>query len=1258
MSPQSGVFPIYLRAEYRGDGLRDFVNQAGAAAQQAKREFEGIATAIDQALSRQRNTSGSLDLGVDEMRQALMVQKQVAAAAREVAEAAQRASVANGQFDASMGRAAQAALALADAEDKATREMLEQVNALEAVQRELNKTKSATDSVIASQRQGTTARGNVINSVRAERTAFIQLGQQLQDISIQTQMGTDAFLIFGQQVPQIAFALTGLEASANKTKAAIGRFATFMSGPFGTLIFIGIAALGPLVAKLFESADAADASAKAQRSLAEVLADTAASYDDVLTALQDYNREQEKSREVTLRSLITQAEQIRKNYDEAISIREKTKALIADLAVQTQSGAFGAAPEAMAGIGATLSTLDGSIERQDATIAELRASARNTVVQISTELAEINSDAAKRIRLGFEEMRNQAIASISDSKALTERLTRLNIAEKAQLDALKPGRTRRGPRDTSARDQAVMDRFAEQSAERVLRINERFQQQGQLVQQATQATRELDRVISEINRRMSLAKNLTKAQADEFARIKDEAEQAKNVIEAALLLPLQEARVESERRIQVQTLLAKGQADEAAALQATFQLEQQFGKEAVLRRDIQKLLLAGEKESAALLERRLEQLISDKQELRDIVLIEQQRTRELVRQQALIEAQGEVVRTVANDLKSLLSGRSTDFFGNFKQALLDLQGARLFEDLFGPAFEALQQELNGNTPQGRANQAYVEQVEKTADTTERLEQALGSLATAVDAAAGRLTGDGAANDNEIFVPGRKNEPVEFQRKSIKEIAEEIAKATVKPGVELLSRLIGRELAGAVGDIAAGVIAGQVRGGTPGAVLGGLEGLTKNIKGLEGVTAALGDALGGAETGTQVAGITKALGLPSNATGAQIGGAIGKLTGIPGGDIIGAIAGNFLGALIAGIPKGSATVNGVGVTSVVGNRSSLREAAGDLGSGVNDVIANVARQLGGRIGAVANGVSIGVRDGDFRVDPTGRGTTRVKGGAIDFGDDQEAAVRYAAQLLIERGVIAGIKASEQRLLQAGKTLEEGLRDVLDFRSVFDRLRAIRDPVGFAVEQLNREFERLIDLFTRAGASAEEFNDLRDLYDLERARAIEDANSRIIGSLQKLLNDLTIGDSGLSLRTRRANALDQFNGLASRVQAGDTTAFDDFADISKQLLEIERQLFGSTQSYFDRLAQITSLTQQAVADQTNITSIAAAQPSPFADRVEINRSIDTMNADVTGWLQAINDNLIAIGSNANRVGGGGDAMIYDGRYDPFPNLLSNF
>lgn len=1251
MAPQSGIFPIFLRAEYRedGEGFSRFQSDAARAAQAAKREFQGVAAALDDALARPRNTAGSLDLGLDELRQAAAQQEKIAAAARQVAEATNRARAATSGYDEQLSKATQAAFRLAQAEEAKGREMLEQLEILERVQQELNQTAAATDEVIAAQRRGTTARGNVINSVRAERVAFVQLGQQLQDITVQAQAGTSGFTIFAQQIPQAAFALSGLSSSSDETLSKVGEFATFLSGPWGAAIFAATAVLGPFIYNLFESADAAEEAERAQRSLGQVLADTTSSYGEVIEAIRAYRIEQAKAAEGDIQQMARQLQIIGNNIRLALSIREVLEAELEQQLSAVRAGPTGPGGQGAVGPGLVASQISSALAKNQQELKDLTEGAGLKQIQIANALAVIDTDATARVRETFRRLRKEAERElVGDPKALRGRLGQLLRQEKAEIDRLrdKPDKPDRARVDRSAERLAE---FGEDAAEQIQRINERFDEQPRLIDQAAQATRQLDSIIADLEKRKPI----------DFEKLVEDAQAAKLTIQDALVRPFEQLREESQRRLEIEGLLAQGQFDRAAALQDIFRLEQQLGP-----------------------------LTADQRaDVEGIVVAEQQRLRVLRDQRAVFEAQLDVLDQVRSDLTAILSGRSTDFFGNFKQALLDLQGQRLFESIFGDAFRDIQNELQKGTPQGRANAAYVQQVERTAHATERVGNSAISLAEEFDrafsivrgAAEQTLTGT-AANDNfsvdSITVTGdrghtasgRRNGEVRIARPSVLDLAARISKGIGDSIAVELEDLLGARFAQTLGNIIGGFIGGKAVGGTPGGIIGALRGVLgafadkdgKLSKTLASIDKALGGALAGTATGTQVAGLSKALGLGGSTTGAQIGGALGSFLPIPGGNIIGAVIGNFVGALFKKTPRASATIGGVGdslgITSLTGTNASLRNTAGDLGGSVLESINRIAQQLGATVNASAGTVSIGQRRGSLRVDPTGRGITRVGNGAIDFGEDAEAAVAFAVRDLIQDGVITGLRQSEQNLLQAGKDVEAALADVLRFRSVFDQLDEIKDPVGFAVRSLNREFESLIDLFEQAGATAEEFASLEELYNLRRAEAIREATDQVVGSLRSLLNDLKIGDSGLSLRSRQQNAVTEFDALAARVAAGDTSAFDDFADISQQLLEIERQLFGSTDAYFDRLQQVTALTEQAIADQTNVTSIGAGQGSPFDDQASIARTIEATSAEQIGYLRAINDNLIALNPNSRPApvggGGGGSASEVAAR------LIANF
>lgn len=98
----------------------------------------------------------------------------------------------------------------------------------------------------------TTASGGIVTSAGSQRAGFQQLSFQIGDIATQYGSGTKAMTIFAQQSGQVIQAL-GL--MTNSTKGLLG----FLGGPWGQIITAATVILAPFIAKLFESADGADA---------------------------------------------------------------------------------------------------------------------------------------------------------------------------------------------------------------------------------------------------------------------------------------------------------------------------------------------------------------------------------------------------------------------------------------------------------------------------------------------------------------------------------------------------------------------------------------------------------------------------------------------------------------------------------------------------------------------------------------------------------------------------------------------------------------------------------------------------------------------------------------------------------------------------------------------------------------------------------------------------------------------------------------
>ena len=409
------------------------------------------------------------------------------------------------------------------------------------------------------------------------------------------------------------------------------------------------------------------------------------------------------------------------------------------------------------------------------------------------------------------------------------------------------------------------------------------------------------------------------------------------------------------------------------------------------------------------------------------------------------------------------------------------------------------------------------------------------------------------------------------------------------------------------------------------------------------------------------------GLVGSIGGQQLGsmiGALGKFGG-PVGAIAGALLGSILPKVIASPKRASVTVGGLngtlGITGRQGN-SAARDATATQGAGsLIDAIFQIADQLGGGVDASRGSVSFGMRKNSFRVDPTGRGITKVGNGAVDFGSDQEAAIRFAISDLIKDGVITGISQASQNLLSKGGDLDQQIEKALLLEQIPKLLKQRTDPLGAALDELYDKFKRVNDALVEGSASAEQFAQARQLWELEKADAIATAGA-IAQPLKDFLSGLQAGsNSPLSLREQRAEAERQLQPFLSQIsaaeaaraeverlrgsgasaadiaaaeQAARTAASainqDGFTQASQLLLSISRQSNASSGAFFSDFDRIRALTGQAIGIVEQGSARGADSRDPFGKETAQNTA-DTaaIVAEHTLLLRDIRDALVSRG-----------------------------
>jgi hypothetical protein len=330
------------------------------------------------------------------------------------------------------------------------------------------------------------------------------------------------------------------------------------------------------------------------------------------------------------------------------------------------------------------------------------------------------------------------------------------------------------------------------------------------------------------------------------------------------------------------------------------------------------------------------------------------------------------------------------------------------------------------------------------------------------------------------------------------------------------------------------------------------------------------------------------------TGSKLGGGIGGAIGGAGaekflsdalgsfagplGSIAGGLIGGLVGGLFGGSPKASSTISSVTGTPTASGSSKLAGTAVGLASSVQEGLQQIASALGAEIGGF--NVSIGVRKDDFRVDPSGGGATKTKKGAIDFGQDQAAAILYAIADAIGDGAIRGVSAAVQQALRSSTNIDLAVEEALKVQEVEAILGGLGNEMEKAFKQFEDQARERVRIAQQYGFDvlAIEAHNAE-----ERAKLVDDLLSQRTGALRNLLDNLSFGDLFEGSATeRRRRLLDEIAGLIPKAEAGDTAASGRLAELFRTTVETSREAFGTAGTEFaSDLAQARSEAERLIA-----------------------------------------------------------------------------
>jgi hypothetical protein len=390
-------------------------------------------------------------------------------------------------------------------------------------------------------------------------------------------------------------------------------------------------------------------------------------------------------------------------------------------------------------------------------------------------------------------------------------------------------------------------------------------------------------------------------------------------------------------------------------------------------------------------------------------------------------------------------------------------------------------------------------------------------------------------------------------------------------------------------------------------LGGLGTSIQEIGGAIALGASAAKMTGGSQVGGALGGIAgQAIGKTAgSAIASAVGGQLGKMLGSAAGPL-GAIAGGILGGIVGGLfmktKSASATISAAAgkldVGGIVGNDSKFKETAKTLAGAVVGGLNKAANALGAEI-TDAISFSIGQRKEKFIVDMMGLGRTKGAG-TMSFETETEA-IKYAIDQALRKGILGGLREGTERLLKGFGDVEDRLAKAVDFENVFKAMRANVDPVGIALETLDKRFATLIATFNEAGASAEDFATLEKYYQQERIKAIDEANKAAtekVNSARDALTEAYDRESQAILTT-----LERFQSLTASLESFRLTLAD-------QLMTAE-EIYASARAKFEEISTLAVTgNEKAIADLVGVSQRYLDAAQAFLTPEEYNREIQNV------------------------------------------------
>ncbi|QRY97243.1 hypothetical protein JT366_08495 [Sphingomonas paucimobilis] len=365
----------------------------------------------------------------------------------------------------------------------------------------------------------------------------------------------------------------------------------------------------------------------------------------------------------------------------------------------------------------------------------------------------------------------------------------------------------------------------------------------------------------------------------------------------------------------------------------------------------------------------------------------------------------------------------------------------------------------------------------------------------------------------------------------------------------------------------------------------------------------------------------------NGIGGALGGALGgkaasallgNLGGFAGpiGSVVGGILGGIVGNLFNKPKSGSAVITSVDTGATLGGNKEITAALSGSAKSIQSGIQKIADQLGGGVGAF--NVSIGKREDYYRVD--GNGSTRVSdkhpgSGLLYNGKDEAEAITIAIANAIADGAVTGLSPRVQRAIQSTPDIDKALAEAVKVQDLELTMGGITAQIDKAFADFERQAKDRVRIAQTYGFDVVAIEKKNGE---DRAKLAEQLTKQQVGSLQKLIEEMTTGSLAEGTAMDKIAAVNTSIAKAKAdLDAGVEGAGDTLASLYQQRLALSKEAYGTTSGYAADRAATLDEARTAIAKAN--ARIVAASGGTSSDP-----ALKTTNAAIAATNSALDEN----------------------------------